>query len=53
MAGYDVGCRLVHEAEDAGGGVGGGMATLAEQFLEGPVVFLQLSAAVVIVKQVV
>jgi hypothetical protein len=43
----------VHEAQDAGGGVSGGVTTLAEQLFERAIVFLQLSAAVVIVKQIV
>ncbi len=45
--------RLVlHEPEDTGGGVGGGMATLTEEVMEGVVVLAELLLAGLVVKQV-
>jgi len=49
---FQTSLRGVHKPEDAGGGIGGGVATLAEQVMEGVVVTAELLSAGVVVKQV-
>jgi len=50
LAGWVVG--VGHKAEDAGGGVGGGVTTLAEEIFEGVVIFFELLLPGCIVEQV-